>query len=51
MSFPGLKGQLACPITDEFDYDAHETSIGKYKVYSVANAMCDEALADAGIDT
>lgn len=51
MQFPTLQGQFGCPITEDFDPTKYETSIGPSRAYSLANAMCDEALADAGIDT
>ena len=51
MAFPGLAGQFGCPLTSDFDPSKHESSIGPSRCHSLANAICDEALADAGIDT
>jgi hypothetical protein len=38
-------------IPDDFDPKQHESSLGPSIVLSMANAICDEALQDAGIDT
>jgi hypothetical protein len=38
-------------VPDDFDPKQHESSLGPSIVLSMANAVCDEALQDAGIDT